>query len=326
MKAVEATRHGNPAEVCACVEVEDPGPPGPGEVVVEIEAAAINPGDLLMIRGAYPGVSTFPSRLGIEGAGRVVAVGDGVGGLSVGDRVMSLGRTNWAERVKLAEAQAVPVGEDLSMLQMAMLKANPATALMMLGDFVDIGAGDWVIQNAANSAVGLHLIRLARKRGALTVNVVRRDSLIEPLTEHGADVVIVDGDDLGERVKVATGGADIHLAIDAVGGAATRRLADCLADGGTVVNYGFLSGDACMITPNHLILHRLTLSGFWLVPKFGTMRPEELRALYADLAGMFADGTLNVPVEATYGIEDIKQALEHAGREGRAGKVLVTPN
>lgn len=81
-----------------------------------------------------------------------------------------------------------------------------------------------------------------------------------------------------------------------------------------------------MITPDHLILHRLTLTGFWLAPKFGTMKPDDMRALYADLAGLFADGTLNVPVEATYGIDDIKPALEHAGRQGRAGKVLVTPN
>lgn len=325
MKAIEAARHGIPAKTCSCVEVEDVGEPGPGQVVMEVQAAAINPADLLMIRGKYPGVADFPSRLGIEGAGRVIAVGDGVTGLAVGDRVMSLARTNWAEWVLLEEAQAVPVTADISMQQMAQMKANPPSALMMLRDYVDLGEGDWVIQNAANSAVGLHLIRLARKRGFRTVNVVRRDSLIQPLTEHDADVVLVDGGELAERVADATGGADIRLAIDAVGGTATQRLADCTADGGTVVNYGFLSGEPCLFTPDHLILHQLTLTGFWLAPVFGTMSRQDLLNLYGEIAGLFADGTLSVPVEATYTLDQATEALAHASRESRDGKILFTP-
>ena len=121
----------------------------------------------------------------------------------------------------------------------------------MLRDYVDLEPGDWVIQNAANSAVGRHVIRFCHARGVHTANVVRRESLREELTAIGGDVVAVDGDDLAGRVRAEAGAdARIRLAIDAVGGPACQHLADCLSDGGTVVNYGFLSGDPCMITPH----------------------------------------------------------------------------
>ncbi len=119
--------------------------------------------------------------------------------------------------------------------------------------------------------------------------------------------------------------APVRLAIDAVGGRACPRLADCLSDGGTVVNYGFLSGEPCMITPHQTILHGITLEGFWLRRGFGDASRADIEALYADIAQHFIDGTLNVPVEATYGLEDIGRALAHAMREGRGGKVLLLP-
>ena len=151
-----------------------------------------------MIQGLYPGVPEFPSRLGIEGVGRIAKIGVGVDDLEFGDRVMSLARTNWAERVRIAAAQAVSVPKTVDVLQLAMLKANPATALMILREYVSIGAGDWIIQNAANSAVGRHIIRLAHAIDAFSVNVVRRNSLIAPLTEYGANVVAVDADNLAD--------------------------------------------------------------------------------------------------------------------------------
>ncbi|MDH3594991.1 MAG: zinc-dependent alcohol dehydrogenase family protein [Rhodospirillales bacterium] len=324
MKVVQFARYGVPHEVCACVEMEDPGAPAADEVVIAIEAAPINPADLLIIEGRYPGPAELPAPLGIEGVGRVVAAGSGVTELAAGDRVMSLARANWAERITIKAAQAIKLPADLDVLQAAMMKANPATALLMLRDYVDLEAGDWIIQNAANSAVGQHVIRLAKARGIHTVNVVRRDSLVEPLKGIGADLVVVDGDDLAARVRDRSGGA--KLAIDAIGGEATLRLADCLADGGTVVNYGFLSGQPCMITPHQAIVHGVTLKGFWLAGLFRTAAPERIRAIYAEVARHLADGTLAAPVEATYDIADIKDALAHAEREGRDGKILITPN
>ena len=325
MKQVQFTAFGAPHEVAACVDVPDVGAPGPDEVVIEVLAFPINPADLLTITGGYAVRPKLPATLGAECVGRIAAVGSEVRDLAVGDRVINLGRDNWCQRRKVPAAQALEVPADADLLQLAMLKVNPATALMMLRNYVELQPGDWVIQDAANSGVGTNLVRLARADGIRTVNVVRRASLVEPLQAIGADVVVVDGADLAERVRQATGGA-IRLAIDAIGGEIVMRLADCLAEGGTVVNYGLLSGQPCQLGAHHTIFKGVTLTGFWLQKSLTAMARPDLETLYGGLAARIADGTLRVEIEATYPIEEIKAAVAHAGREGRGGKVLVLPN
>jgi mitochondrial enoyl-[acyl-carrier protein] reductase / trans-2-enoyl-CoA reductase len=325
MKQVQFSAFGTPHEVAACVDVPDIGAPADGEVVVDIAAFPINPADLMTMTGSYAVRPKLPATLGAEAVGSISAVGAGVRGLAAGDRVIMLARDNWCQRRRVPAAQVLAVPASADLLQLAMLKVNPATALMMLRQYVALQPGDWVIQDAANSGVGTNLIRLARADGIRTVNVVRREALAAPLQAIGGDLVLVDGDDLAERVRAA-GAGPIRLAIDAVGGEAVMRLADCLAEGGTVVNYGLLSGRPCMLGAHQTIFKGITLTGFWLQKALTSMTRPDLEALYADLAGRVADGTLEVRIEATYPIEQIKTALEHAGREGRSGKVLVTPN
>lgn len=325
MKQAQLNGFGAPAEVVDCIEAPDCGRPGPGEVRVEIAFSAINPADLLIIEGRYATRPELPAALGIEGAGRVSAVGEGVTGLAPGQAVMSLARANWAEAVRLPAAQVIPVPAGADLRQVGMLKANPATALLLLRDYVALEPGDWVVQNAANSGVGKCLIRLARARGLKTVNVVRREALVEPLSEIGADLVVIDGENLGGRVRNGIGGGRLRLAIDAVAGAATRRLGDCLDDGGTIVTYGFLSGEPCQVTAEQLVFRGLTATGFWLAKVLPQMPPAAVRALYQDLAAKLADGTLHVDIEQVYPLTEVKQALAHAAREGRGGKVLLAP-
>jgi trans-2-enoyl-CoA reductase len=325
MKQVQFTAFGVPHEVAACVDVPDVGPPADGEVMVDIEAFPINPADLLTITGSYAVRPKLPATLGAEAAGRISARGAGVDDLAIGDRVIVLARDNWCQRRRVPAAQVLKVPPAADPLQAAMLKVNPATALLMLERYVALQPGDWVIQDAANSGVGTNLIRLAKARGVRTVNVVRRASLAAPLEGIGADVVVTDGDNLAERVRAAKTGP-IRLAIDAIGGEAVMRLAECLAEGGTVVNYGLLSGRPCMLGADQTIFRGITLTGFWLQKALTSMARPELEKLYTDLAARVADGTLRVEIEATYPIEQIKEALEHAGREGRSGKILVTPN
>jgi mitochondrial enoyl-[acyl-carrier protein] reductase / trans-2-enoyl-CoA reductase len=326
MKQVQFTAFGTPHEVAACVDVPDVAAPGPDEVVIDVEAFPINPADLLTMTGHYAVRPQLPATLGAECVGRITAVGADVRRLAPGDRVINLGRDNWCQRRKLAAAQALKVPADADVLQLAMLKVNPATALLMMRNYVELQPGDWVIQDAANSGVGTNLIRLAKADGIRTVNVVRRSALSEPLQAIGADVVLVDGDDLAARVREATGGAAIRLAIDAIGGAMVLRLADCLAECGTVVNYGLLCGEPCQLGAHHTIFKGITLTGFWLQKALTSMARPDLEALYGDLAARIADGTLRVEVEATYPIEEIKAALAHAERAGRSGKILVLPN
>jgi mitochondrial enoyl-[acyl-carrier protein] reductase / trans-2-enoyl-CoA reductase len=325
MKQVQFGAFGVPHEVADCIDLPALGAPADREVVVDVAAFPINPADLLTMTGSYAVRPKLPATLGAEAVGTISAVGAGVGNLAAGDRVIILARDNWCQRRRVQAAQVLQVPGNADLLQLAMLKVNPATALMMLRQYVALQPGDWLIQDAANSGVGTNLIRLARADGIRTVNVVRRESLIAPLQAFGADVVVVDGDDLAARVGAA-GAGPIRLAIDAVGGEAVMRLADCLAEGGTVVNYGLLSGKPCMLGAHQTIFKGITLTGFWLQKALTSMARPDLEALYADLADRVADGTLEVHIEATYPIEQIKAALEHAGREGRSGKILVTPN
>jgi NADPH:quinone reductase-like Zn-dependent oxidoreductase len=326
MKQVEIAAYGQPEIVAECVEVPDVGAPGPGEILFDVLAFPINPADLSFCRGNYRLKPTLPATPGAECVGRVAAIGVGVGDIRVGDLVGNMQRENWTQRRRIKAEDAIPLPAGLDLAQAAMLRINPATAQLLLEDHVALQPGDWVIQDVANSAVGRHVIVLAKARGIRTVNVVRRDDVAAELTGLGADVVLADGPDLTERARAATGGAPIRLGIDAVSGAACRRIADCVADEGVVVNYGSMSGEDPQISRNALNVRGVSVTGFNLGRGLAKRSTAAVRALYADLAAKLRDGGLRAPIEATYPIEQIKAALAHAQRGGRNGKVLVLPN
>jgi len=324
MKRVEIGAYGAPEEVASVVEVPDVGEPGPGEIVFDVLAFPINPADLSFCRGSYRFAPEFPATPGAECVGRVRAVGPGVEGLKPGDLVINLERENWAQARRVREADAIPSRTDL--MQAAMLRINPPTALLLLEDHVALREGDCVIQNVANSAVGRHLIVLAKQKGVRTINVVRRDDVASELRALGADAVIQDGTDLPERAREASGGAPIQLGIDAISGEATRRIADSVSDGAVVVNYGSLSGEDPVVGRAALTQRGVTLTGFILGRGLAKRSPEQVRSLYADLGAKLRDGVLRAPVDSTYPIEQIRDALIHAQRASRHGKILVLPN
>ena len=326
MKSAQLSAIGPAEKSVRCIDVPDPGAPGAGEVLVDVVACSINPADILIIEGNYATRPTPPCALGIEGAGTVAAVGTGVTNLKVGDKVMSLGRTNWTQRIRDKAETFVRLPKEVDLAQAAMLKVNVATAHLMLTQYVQLKRGDWVIQNAANSGVGVDLIRLAHADGIRSVNVVRRTSLVDPLKKLGADVVVVDGPDVAQRVVKETGGAAIKLGIDAVAGAATGRLAQCVAEGGTVVNYGLMSGEPCQIDASHFLFRDMHLVGFWLAKVMRGMKFDEIQGLYGKLGARLLDGTIHVAVEASYPLEKISDAMAHAKREARGGKVQLRPN
>jgi NADPH:quinone reductase-like Zn-dependent oxidoreductase len=326
MKRVLLERYGQPEDGVRCAEVPEVGTPGAGEVVFDVLAFPINPADISMCRGTYRLRPTLPATPGAECVGRVTAVGAGVSHVKPGDLVINLQRENWAQRrrVKGDDVIAIPPGTDV--LQGAMLRINPPTALLLLSDIVDLRPGDWVIQNVANSAVGRLVIRLARARGLRTVNVVRRESLFGELTPLGADVCVVDGPDLAETVKARTGGAAIRLGLDAVSGRATARLSSCLGDGGVVCNYGSMSGEDPVMARGTLVALGQKLVGFILGRALATRSLAQIRAIYADLGEQVRKGILSAPVERVYPIEEIKAAVAHAQQGERTGKILVAPN
>jgi NADPH:quinone reductase-like Zn-dependent oxidoreductase len=324
-RAQYETRGPVPQDVIHAVDFELPAPP-PGELRVRVVAAAINPSDVLTLTGDYGQLPPLPAIGGNEGVGRVELLGEGVQGFSAGQLVLlPVGCGTWSTHVQAPAAQFVPLPEGADPRQLAMLAINPPTALLMLRQFVDLQPGEWVIQNAANSAVGGYLIELAKLRGLKTVNVVRRDSAIEQMQDAPGDVLLVDGDDLAQRVAEATGKAKIRLGIDAVGGMATERLARCVASGGTVVNYGMMSGEPCQISAGSLVFRDVRLVGFWLARWFRHATRAEQAEVYGELTRLIAKGQLQARIAATFPVAEIKAAIAEAARGGRSGKVLVVP-
>lgn len=325
MLAARVSAFGRAEDVIELVEQADPGDPGPEDVVVAAEYVPINPSDVLSLEGKY-GASPPPLPLtpGVEGVGRIVAVGSAVRHVKPGDRVLLPGPGCWRERIKAPARVVFPLPEDVDPKQLAMLRVNPPTAHLMLHTIAAPRAGQWLIQNAANSAVGHCLIRLAGRAGIKTVNVVRREELVAPLRAAGGDIVLTDGPELDSRVRRAIGDAAMPLAIDAVGGSSTRRLARSVSDGGTVVSYGALSGEPCMMDPRETVFRDVRLRGFWLRKWFADTPPAEIAALFRELVARVSDGTLEVEIEAVYPIRRIREAVAHAARPGRSGKIVMS--
>lgn len=322
MRQIQFSRTGTPDEVVECVKVDDPVISAPDDVLIRIEAFPINPADLLTLQGYYPRSDPRSHTPGIEALGQVEAVGPAVTGLAPGDWVIPLPGDNWTERKVLKERDLVRVAATVDPLQLAAVKVNPATAWLLLNSIVDLKPGDWFLHNAANSAVGRAVISIARSRGIRTLNVVRREEVVDGLKASGADVVLLDGDDLPTRVREATGGADLRLAADAVAGIATNRLASCLSPGGEIVVYGAMSGEAAQLNPAQVVFQNITLRGFWLTRYLMSAERKELVRLYGELERLVEDGALASAVDSVFPPEQIKSAVKRAG-ETSDGKVFV---
>jgi len=302
-------------------------PAGAGEVLIEVLAAPINPSDILTLTGDYGILPPLPAVGGMEGVGKVIQLGEGVDHLVMGQRVLLAGvGGTWTTHLLVDAKELVPLPDGVDPQQQAMMTVNPPTAFLLLTEFVNLERGDWVIQNAANSAVGGYLIQIARKRGIKTVNIVRRESAVQPLLDAGGDVVLTDGMDLQKRIVEATGGGQIRMGVDAIGGAATERIARSVVNGGMVVNYGLLSGEPCQLSGASLVFRDITLRGFWLAKWYRVASAEQRGAVFVELGQMIADGSLSARVQASYPIDEIQKAVAVAAAGGRNGKILIEPN
>lgn len=326
MKAIRVDAFGPPAEVVRFLEAPEPESPREGEVTVSVDASPINPSDLLVLSGLYGALPRLPTFPGKEGVGRVIAVGPGTSVCPIGTRVLlPLGSGAWRERLNVRAEDIIPAPEDIEPSKLSMATLNPLCAFSLLDAIVKLEPGDWIAQNAAASALGRWIIALAKARGIKTVNIVRRDKQIDTLRALGGNVALVDGAELGKRIMAATRGAQIKLGLDAVAGSATTRLASCLGRGATIVSFGMLSGEPGHIATNDLMFRDITLRGFWLSSHLATRPKDEIRQMLERTMDLVRQNVVEIPVEATYTLDRIKDAVAHAQREGRSGKILLTP-
>lgn len=328
MKSIQLTAYGNPSEVVKLVDIPDVGAPKPDEIIIAVEAAPIEPSDLYMIAGIYGNLPPLPHILGIEGVGRVSAVGRHVKHLKEGDRTLIPPFTpSWVERVKTNASWLRPLPKaDIN--QLSMLGINPATAYLLLTEFVQLKPGDWVLQNSANSAVGRALIPIAKAWGVRTINVVRRAELVDELKALGGDIVLVDGPDLPQRIAAETGKAPIALALDGVGGSATQNLLNALPLYGTLVVYSGMSGKPATIANPHIIFQNQSIHGFWIFNWFRAqaLQPnlQKVTAMYDELATLAASGAFSTPVAGQFGFSQFSRALDIAAEY--QGKAILIPN
>jgi len=314
---------GKPAEVLEW-EAFSPRPPEAGEALVRIIAAPINPADLNTVEGTYGVKLTLPAVPGIEGCG--VVEGSGSEDLQEGDKVIFLHRAStWATHTTVPADTLFKLPADIDPVQAAMLKVNPATAWRLLNGFALLKPGDWIVQNAGNSAVGRCVIQLARDLGIRTISFVRRCELLDELLALGADHVLSDDEEGQAAAKGVLRGANAVLALNAVGGDSSLRLMKLLREGGMHITYGAM-GRRPVTVPNGLLIFRdIQVRGMWITPWVERAPKEEVFSVYQSLANRVAAGKLEQPVDAAFPLEEFKEALARQNEPGRSGKILLSP-
>lgn len=331
MKALQQISHGNPKTVVQLIDIPDPIPEA-NEIIITVEAAAVHLADIKRFRGD-PGfkAETLPTQPGYEGVGIVSAIGHNVKDFKIGDRAFPWwGAGTFAQKICTDAKMAIPAPKG-DALQLALMMVNGMTAICLLEDFATLKEGDWIIQNGANSSCGRYIITLAKERGIKTCNIVRRKNLFTELYDLGADVCVTDNSDpslLEEEVKNKTKRASINIGFDLVAGHATTCIARCLAYGGKVVNYGFISKEPCSLPFQDLFFKNITLTGMSTGRGLAKRNKDTIRQVYSMLAEKISTGTLKAAIAGTYKLEEFSSAFQHAELSGeeRNGKIIFQPN
>lgn len=314
---------GNPPDVVKIAK-RDLLPPEGHEVRVRMLFAPINPADLNFIEGNYGRATTPPCIPGHEGCGEVEEVGSAVTSLAKGDVVIPLlGVGCWAQHLTAPEHHFAKLPPQIEHVQASMLRINPVTAWALLKHYTDLGKGDWVAQNAANSGVGRALIQIARHLGIQTVNFVRRPELIEELKALGADIVVLDTDEGVAEARKLIGSKPVRLATNAVGGDSAIRLMDLLAPEGTLVTYGAMSRRSLKVPNKFLIFKNLQLRGLWITQWLEKASTVELYEVLDPLTALIEKGELVTAIDEIVPLSNFKHALTRAQEGSRNGKVIL---
>ncbi|MFN7102255.1 MAG: zinc-binding dehydrogenase [Pseudorhizobium sp.] len=322
MLSATHSRFGNPAEVLEVREADLPVPAA-GQIRVKMIMASIHNHDLLTVSGDYGYKPELPAAAGTEAMGVVDALGEGVTHLKIGQRVAVSGSGTWSQYYLAAAAMAVPLPDGISDEAGAQLISMPLSALVLL-DFVGVERGGWIIQNAANGAVGKALALFAKPRGVNVINLVRRPDAVSELEALGIDHAVSTSEDgWQEKVASLTGGSRIEAAIDGVGGSAAGDMLSLLGENGVLVSFGLMSGRPLELSASDLIFKQAVVKGFWLSKIAPTLGPEKLMAMIGEIIQRVMSGELTLSVSEVFALPDIRQAAAAAGEPGRKGKVLL---
>lgn len=325
MRIVLHATFGDPAEVLSPGDSPMPEP-GPGQVRIRTILSPIHNHDLWTVRGNYGYKPDLPAIGGSEAVGIVDALGADVTGVTPGQRVaVASVHGTWADYFLAPAAGLVPVPEAIADGAAAQLIAMPFSAISLL-EFLEVERGDWIVQNTANGAVGKTLAMLAQARGVQVVNLVRRDAGVDELAALGIAHSVSTADaGWQDRVRAITGGAPIRAAVDSIGGQASGDLLGLLGEDGLLVSFGTMAGEPMQLSSGDLIFKQARVKGFWGSKISAAMPADVRRRLIGELLRLVADGSLTLPVEATFGLDRIADAVRASLAPGKAGKVLLQP-
>jgi NADPH:quinone reductase-like Zn-dependent oxidoreductase len=330
MKSLVFEQFGEPESVLRLVEKPEPQP-GRGTVRVRMIASPVNPSELMVVRGRYGRLPQLPATPGFEGVGIVDAAGPGLlgqllGRLRKGKRVAVLNGEggNWQQYVIVPARNVVPVPAEMPDEQAATFFVNPATALILTRHVLRVPAGGWLLQSAAASNVGKMVIRLGKRFGFRTINIVRRPDHIERVRQLGADFVIVHpAESIAGRVMEITSGQGVAHAIDAVGGSTTVAMIGGLGQRARLLCYGTLSGEPAPLDTRDLMVKGASIEGFWLSNWTKAQGPLKMLGLFRELSRLIIEGTLSSEIAASYPIDKFQEAIQRIQSANPGGKVLL---
>ncbi|PPG39274.1 zinc-binding dehydrogenase [Pseudoclavibacter sp. RFBA6] len=325
MRTITHPTFGEPQDVLTVEEQELPQP-GPGEVRLRILLSPIHNHDLWTVRGTYGFKPELPARAGTEAVGVVDALGSGVDGLSVGQRVATGGSFGaWAEYVTTPAAGLIPVPDSVPDESAAQLVAMPFSAISLL-ESLGLESGDWLVQNAANGAVGRMVAQIAAARGINVVGLVRRSEGVDELREQGIErIVATNVDGWRDEVEAITGGAPIKVGIESVGGKSAGEVLSLLAENGELVVFGAMASPTLELSSGDVIFKQATVRGFWGSKVSQSIDAGLKQRLFGELLQHLGSGQLTLPVADVFPFEQITDAVEASLASGRVGKVLLRP-
>ncbi|HEY1988044.1 MAG TPA: NADPH:quinone oxidoreductase family protein [Acidimicrobiales bacterium] len=324
MRAARCLAYGPPSSV-AVVDVPDPAP-SEGQVVVDVVAAAVNFPDVLVVADSYQIHIPVPFTVGSEFAGTVRSIGDGVNGLSVGDRVKgSVLFGAFAEQIAVAAASLQIVDPSIDLGTAAASGVAHCTAYHALRSLARVQPGEWVVVLGAAGGVGLAGVELGAALGARVVAAASSPEKLDLCLQRGAEAgVNYSTEDLKVRVKEITGGgADVVL--DPVGGAVAEQALRALRWGGRFVTLGFASGEIPRIPLNLVLLKGVLITGFTM-EGFARHQAADRHRDLAELAELARTGRASPYISATYPLDQVGRALSDLSERRATGKVLVDPS
>jgi NADPH:quinone reductase-like Zn-dependent oxidoreductase len=321
MKALVFRRAGEPRDVLEYAEVPEPVLMD-GHVVVRVAMGPVHPADLAFIRGQYRVKPDFPQVAGLEAVGTIVAA-PAKAPFAPGTWVAFRYPGAWAEQASVPFEHLIAVPSGVTAEQACQVSLNPVTAYALL-DEARAAPGQWIVQTAAASTVSNVIATMAQARGIGVIGLVRGSAVAAKSRCIANNVLSVDEVDLAAAVAAITGGDKPVALLDSVGGTGVVKLFGLLAPGSRVIVYGVQDRSTIELTNATLIYANLTWKGFGIDRWLMECPSDRKTAMFASLWQMIANGTLSLPVAATFPLARFQEALEADVAAGRSGKVLLS--